>query len=357
MRTPAYKEGMKTLLSLLASSLLLLALALMIDPVRGSSPEPSTEEAPPLLPVAPAKRPAAAKAPSPTLPAATIAPTDLTRAMEAGRLCEASRLMVVSSPSSAKEAAAILASVGASSDLQELFSPAGPLFGGDAIPLAQLHHPLSRLYYALRLGGYYPGSTSPTEETRRRARDLLLALEKEDSGNAVYAFFLLPLEKTLGAKPDALRETAARAARASRFDALLPEKLAGLHLSRFSTPTHYMVLDAFLNQADSLSYWEPQANFIELDQTLGTDYAKQVGRLLREGGERATRGSAFFGFSAREFDAGYQMLRDGGPNSYQLSRELEHLAEGEDMPYGWVDSSNCDAEAYETFFQQMRERL
>lgn len=347
---------MKTLLSLLGSSLLLLVLGLWINPVRGSSSEAPLDPPVATPPIAaPVKKPARPAAGIP-LPAVTIAPTELTRAMEAGQLCEAARLMENSQPNGAKEAAALLASVGASSDLQELFAPNGPLFGGDAIPLAQLHHPLSKLYYALRLAGFYPGG-SPTDETRRRARELLLAMEKEDSGNAVYAFFLVPLEKTLGAKDEVLRELAARAARASRFDALLPEKLAGLHLARFASPAQYLVLDTFLNQSDSLSYWEPQMTFGELDQKWGTDYAKQVGRLLREGGERATRGAAFRGFSGREYDVGNQMVRDGAPNSYQLSRELEHLAEGEELPYGWVEYRNCNAESYETFFQQMRERL
>jgi hypothetical protein len=300
----------------------------------------------------------AAGRPSPTAPVRLVAAAPhsaLARAIDANNVCETANLLGRLDVTAPREAASLLSAIGAPPALQELFAENGPLSAPAETPLDRFHHPLTRLTFALRLGNIYPGAPG-TKGDLKRAREHLLALEKEDPSNAAYPFFLLDVEKQLGASPAALRAIAARAAAGSRFDTFVNEAQRSIQGHRFLNASNYVAIESLIQNLDTANLYGASRALQELDRTGSTAFGAKVGALMQAPGETARRGTFFYDFSGREFDAGRELRGNRGPDAAALSLEKEGLPKGFTYPTGgWLEEDgSCDEARFEADFAELR---
>ncbi|RZA06452.1 MAG: hypothetical protein EOP11_10360 [Proteobacteria bacterium] len=275
----------------------------------------------------------------------------IAQAIQADDACEIARLLGQLDITKQTQAASVLAVVGAPPALQEVFSAEGPLVADAATPLEKFEHPLSKMLFALRLGGSYPGGPQ-TKEDLAKASALLTQLENEDAGNAAIPFFLLEIEKRRGASPAKLRAIAARAAKGTRFETYVSEAQRSLQSARFLNTAQFGAVETLLQNLDSANLQSPANALKAADKSAGTNYSAAVANLMQAEGKAARRGLFFYDYSEREFDVGRMLNGNRGPDAQALSRKKEGLPKDFRYPNGVTleeDGSCDDAAAREDF--------
>lgn len=336
-----------------ASLILLLAFWLSSPPAPKGAASPSE-----LVSVVPEARAATAPTPQPTRLVASAPHSPLAQAIAADKGCETVRLLSTLDITQPREAASILGAIGAPPALQELFAEKGPLNPPADAKLKSFHTPLTRLIFALATGGIYPG-LEPKRVDLTKARDLLLALEKEDPTNAAYPYFLLDVEKRRGASQGSLAKIAARAAQATRFESYLVAAQREIQANRFESSAAFQAIETLLQALDTANLYSSGRILQAIDKENGSTYAGEVGTLLQQAGLRARRGAFFYDFSAREFDMGRELQGNHGPDAASLSLEKEGLPMGFTYPTGaWLEEDgSCDEAKLEEEFQAVRNFL
>ncbi len=358
-----YKIHMKTLQNLTLIALLFTVAAwfslqgFSIATIRNSPTVPMAEEkivarsSAPIL----ATKPAATKSTDAIKPAA---PTPFQVALDAGDLCEVSRLLNGNlQPHDIY--AALIAVMSPSPALQEAYSATGPMMNRDMNIKPMLTHPSSDLLWALKLGGLIYGPVVNTNENPKAARALLLELEKKDPSNAFYPFFRLYLEDKLGFTKEQLKETTARLQTASAFDNNLHSLEAEFKQASWQSPAmHYVISNAHSTIAPS--YYAPVNVLRRLSEEKEFSGMKSLAELTMEKGLRARRSYITGEYDVQLYSTGRGLVYQQG---YPDWTELE--AEKGRAPHAyptqpWVTDEvtgerRCDPGPYETFFYEARE--
>jgi hypothetical protein len=345
---------MKTLAFLFLASLLFLFVGFVLIP--GQLPAAAQPASPPVLPLSmpsaqPQRLPGSAKLNPEKRP---LVVSRFVEAMETDDVCAAQALLnrAYFSPS---DFFLVMKSVGAPPALQELFSPDGPLYGSLSANPARFQSDLARFVLALRLGGLETlSNTKPNPVLRKRARALLLTLEKKDPGNAAYPYYRLVIEKALGHSPKELMRTLETAAEGNRFDTLLFAKIRELEPLRWQSATHHYLLSEILERLSG--FMQAYASLVAIrDLPALAEEKERLGNLMMEEGKRARRSHYFYEYSTEEYEIGNHLAGNKELSYIDLSRTREQ----EDFPlwYPHLDQKNCRREAYDDYLRRMRAYL
>jgi hypothetical protein len=240
--------------------------------------------------------------------------------------------------------------IGASSEMQKVFSQEGALYGSVTQNPDKLESIQEKFLFALRLSGFYV--PHKTEENLPLARKILVKLEKEEPGNAAFPFFRFAIET----KDPTLKEEAAKTLKEfsykTYFDTYLLSMFQEIETLRWRSPSYHYSINAFINE--SVSLYGPAQAILDYDQKHKTDFAKIVGNLMLEDPLRARRAHQFFGFSYQQFDWGRELSKSDIPYSNAFSKSLEGWEENFHFPYPpYIDSKKCDPEIYENYMKSL----
>lgn len=278
-------------------------------------------------------------------------------ALDASDLCEVSRLMTRTNP--ADIISAMLATISPGSALQEAFAADGPLLGTS--PPAEKKkdgQASTEFLWALKLSGqiYAP---SNTPEDLKAARELLLALEKKDAGNAIYPYFRLGVEEKLAYTADQLLETSRKIASGSSFRSPLRELDEELTNAAWLSPAHYQAMQ-YNGKGYSVSFYSPQASLQRLAGEKKFDGLPRIAELMAEEGLRAHRPQTAAGYDVYQYYASQALAPEGTfPDISALDAEKNQRQ----LPYPshpWqtdplTAEQRCDPGPYEAYFFELRE--
>ncbi len=313
-----------------------------LPPQRSSAPRKDTK---------PPKKSAAYRAPAPT----PLKPSPLQIALQAGDLCETAKLLEEENIAMKMVYAAILATISPSAALVETFGANG-VSGNEFVfeGMQKLTHPGTRFIAALQLGGLSNMGSAKTPDVKK-ARELLLALEKENPGNAAYPYFRLALEEKLGFKREELLATANEAADGSFFDTHFDEINREMLNARWLNPALHYALRRYY-YADSFNFY-PGTDVIrslQADQNFGG--SARIAKLMTDPGMKASRPAD----SGEYYNLQYIYGRLLDKNSYKDFDEFDKEKGGAGYtpePPIFAEQAGqrfCDPGPYEAFFYERR---
>ena len=221
----------------------------------------------------------------------------LAMAAKANDICEVSRLIQVSKDQTSF-AEAIGDALGIREDLAELLSTQGPYY----VPEGVYKNYNSRLYQALRLGGFTEHGSS--KEKWEQANTMLKKLEGEDSSNGAPLYFRIALEKRLGASEEKLREMVESLARKSSFETGENEIMKAMQGAIAESPAMLFLLENLRYNLPHFEYYETQ-NLINGLYPEGTSALANIRALMIEHAKRAKYGYRFFELSREQYNVGF----------------------------------------------------
>lgn len=348
---------MKTLAFLFLASIIVLLAGLLLNEGHTSPrPPPSTERATlhgsanQEVPIRQIQAAPIKVMPPPTVHAEKIPISEVISAMENDNLCEVVSQLQKKSVFNVETASALVASLGSSPALLELYGAHGPFFGEAG--KTSYKNKLSKFFLALRLAGLLHYSNVGSQDLPK-AQEILLELEKEEPSNGAYPFVRLYVEKGMKYSTEKLTLAAAKAASASYFDTLLLNELQNVEGSRWQSASHNLVLTNFFDYANPINLSPVTQEFQDLDRKEKSRFSESLGLLMMQKARSANRGAFFLTYSPAEYEYGKTLAASDEPDSYSLSIQLD----GQSIPYAPYLASPCDRSIYDTFFANLRSIL
>jgi hypothetical protein len=291
--------------------------------------------------------------PAPTAPKQTtkkIPPSPVVDALLKDDFCELISKMNTNYILDEGHAPQFVKAIGASAEMQKVFSQEGALYGPEIQNPDKLESVQEKFLFALRLANFYV--PHKTVENLPLARKILLKLEKEESGNAAFPFFRFAIE----IKDPTLKEEAAKTLEAfsnkTYFDTYLLSMFQEIETLRWRSPAHHFSINTFIGE--SVSLYAPAQAILEYDRKHKTDFAKIIGNLMLDGPLRARRAHQFFGFSHQQYDWGRELSKSEIPYSNAFSKTIEGWEENFHFPYPpYIDRSKCDPQIYEDYMKSL----
>lgn len=287
-------------------------------------------------------------------------PSPFQIALEAGDLCEVSRLLSAS-VQTPDVYTAIIATMSPSPALQEAYGPNGPMLNATMAVKPKFIHATSELLWALKLGGLIYAPVGNPSEDPKASLEKLLELEKKDPTNAFYPFFRIYLEEKLGYSKEQLKATAAKLASSSTFDANLEVLDQEFRDATWLSPAmHYAI--SYSYSTTSPSYYSPVSLLRRLSEEKEFDGLKSLAELMMEKGNRARRSYMTGEYDIQQYTTGRGLVFQQG-NQYPDWTQLEAEKGRTSVSYPtqpWVTDEvtgerRCDPGPYEAFFYEARE--
>lgn len=283
-----------------------------------------------------------------------LKPSPLVAAVRNDQLCELMIQMETETLVDPKHAYEFLQEMGTGEELQKIFSLNGPLYGDSDLSLGKTIP--EKFLFALRLAEIY-SVRSPKSKDLKRARKILLELEKEEPGNAAFPFFRFLIEKRDQVWKDELEKTLKSFHDKSYFDTYLFSLLKDLESQKWRSGTYHFAVSNFSDYV-KIPYYQPAQEILEFDRKNKTEYGKIVGQLMMQDGRRAKRAHTLGGFCSAQYEWGRNVSLSDELDSYRLSRQIEGWEENFSFPYPpYVDRNRCDPEPYENFVREARKNL
>lgn len=239
--------------------------------------------------------------------------------------------------------------MGASEELQKLFASDGPIYGNSDLNLGKTV--AEKFVFALRLAGII-SIQAPKSQDDKRARKILLDLEKEEPGNAAFPFFRFAIEQRNAEWKNESEKTLQALKEKSYFESYLFSLIQDLHSQKWRSATYHFSLSQFLDYT-RIPYYVPGQAIMEYDRKNKTEFGKVVGELMMQEGKQARRAHELGGFCSSQYEWGKNVSLSEEVSSSQLSRKIEGWEDNFSFPYPpYIDRYRCSAETYETYVRE-----
>lgn len=273
-------------------------------------------------------------------------PSPLVAAIKNDQLCELLSQLDDENIINENHISEFLELMGASEELQKLFAKDGPIYGNSDLNLGKTV--AEKFVFALRLSGMV-SIQAPKSQDDKRARKILLDLEKEEPGNAAFPFFRFAIEQRNPDWKEESEKTLQSLKEKSYFQSYLFSLVQDLHSQKWRSATYHFSLSQFLDYA-RIPYYIPGQAIMEYDRKNKTEFGKIVGDLMMQEGKQARRAHELGGFCSSQYEWGKNVSRSEEISSSQLSRKIEGWEENFSFPYPpYIDRYRCSSETYENY--------